>query len=42
MKAAIFERPCLENLKIKHDIEEPKITDHDVLVKIKMTGVNPI
>jgi NADPH:quinone reductase-like Zn-dependent oxidoreductase len=24
------------------DIEEPKITDHDVLVKVKMAGINPI
>ena len=24
------------------DIEEPKITDHDVLIKVKMSGVNPI
>ena len=42
MKAAIFEKPGLENLRINQDIEEPKITDHDVLVKVKMTGVNPI
>lgn len=42
MKAAIFEKPGLENLMINQDIGEPKITDHDVLVKVKMTGVNPI
>ena len=42
MKAAIFDEPGLENLRINQDIEEPKITDHDVLVKVKMTGVNPI
>ena len=42
MKAAIFEKPGLENLKIMEDIEEPKITDHDVLIKVKMSGVNPI
>ncbi len=42
MKAAIFGIPGLENLKIKQDIEEPKITDHDVLVKVKMAGINPI
>ena len=42
MKAAIFEKPGLENLKIIQDIEEPKITDHDVLIKVKMSGVNPI
>ena len=42
MKAAIFEKPGLENLKIKHDVEQPKITDHDVLIRVKATGVNPI
>jgi len=42
MKAAIFEKPGLENLKIKHDVEQPKITDHDVLIRVKVAGVNPI
>jgi NADPH:quinone reductase-like Zn-dependent oxidoreductase len=42
MKAAIFEKPGMENLKIKHDVEQPKITDHDVLIRVKMAGVNPI
>ncbi len=42
MKAAIFEKPGLENLKIKHDLEQPKITDHDVLIRVKSAGVNPI
>ena len=42
MKAPIFEKPGLENLKIKQEIEEPKITDHEVLVKVRMSGVNPI
>ncbi|MGA9153249.1 MAG: alcohol dehydrogenase catalytic domain-containing protein [Candidatus Nitrosopolaris sp.] len=42
MKAAIFEKPGLENLKIKHDVELPKITDHDVLIRVKMAGVNPV
>jgi len=42
MKAAIFEKPGLENLRIKQDTEEPKITEHDVLVKVKMAGINPI
>jgi NADPH:quinone reductase-like Zn-dependent oxidoreductase len=36
MKAAIFEKPGLENLKIKDDVELPKITDHDVLIRVKM------
>jgi len=42
MKAAIFEKPGIENLKINHDVELPKITDHDVLIRVKMAGVNPI
>ena len=42
MKAAIFEKPGLENLQIKHDVEEPKLADHYVLIKVKMCGVNPI
>jgi NADPH:quinone reductase-like Zn-dependent oxidoreductase len=42
MKAAIFEKPGLENLRVKHDVEQPKITDHDVLIRVKMAGVNPI
>ena len=42
MKASFFEKPGLENLSIKLDIEEPKITDHHVLVKVKMAGINPI
>ncbi|MGA9152130.1 MAG: alcohol dehydrogenase catalytic domain-containing protein [Candidatus Nitrosopolaris sp.] len=42
MKAAIFEKPGLENLKIKDDVELPKITDHDVLIRVKMAGVNPV
>src|SRR5215831_9615590 len=42
MKAAIFEKPGLENLKIKHDVEQPKITDHDVLIRVKMAGLNPV
>jgi NADPH:quinone reductase-like Zn-dependent oxidoreductase len=42
MKAAIFETPGLDNLKIIDNAEEPKIGDHDVLIKVMMTGVNPI
>ena len=38
----MIEKPSLENLKIKHDVEQPKITDHDVLIRVKMAGVNPI
>jgi NADPH:quinone reductase-like Zn-dependent oxidoreductase len=42
MKAAFFEKPGIENLQVKRDVEEPKITDHDVLVRVRMCGVNPI
>jgi NADPH:quinone reductase-like Zn-dependent oxidoreductase len=42
MKAAIFDKPGLENLKIRHDVVQPKITDYDVLIRVKMAGVNPI
>src|SRR5919202_392812 len=42
MKAAIFEKPGIENLQIRHNVEEPKITDHDILVRVRMCGVNPI
>ncbi len=42
MRAVIFERQGLEHLNIKEDVEQPTITDHDVLIKIKEAGVNPI
>jgi NADPH:quinone reductase-like Zn-dependent oxidoreductase len=42
MKAAIFEKPGLENLEVKENLVEPKITDHDVLIKVRMCGINPI
>jgi NADPH:quinone reductase-like Zn-dependent oxidoreductase len=42
MKAAIFEKPGIENLQVRQNVEEPKITDHDVLVRVRMCGVNPI
>lgn len=42
MRAAIFEKPGLENLKVTVDAEEPKLTDHDVLIKVKAAGVNSI
>ena len=41
MRAAIFERQGLDNLNVK-DVEQPTITDHDVLIKVKSAGVNPI
>jgi NADPH:quinone reductase-like Zn-dependent oxidoreductase len=42
MKAAIFEKPDLENLKVLDNVQEPKISDHEVLIRVKVTGVNPI
>jgi NADPH:quinone reductase-like Zn-dependent oxidoreductase len=42
MRAAIFERQGLEYLNIKEDVQQPTITDHEVLVKVKSAGVNPI
>src|SRR5918996_1936715 len=42
MKAAIFEKPGLENLRVTDHAEQPKISDHDILIKVKMAGVNPI
>jgi NADPH:quinone reductase-like Zn-dependent oxidoreductase len=42
MKAAIFEKPGLENLRVTDNTEQPKISDHDILIKVKMAGVNPI
>ena len=41
MRAAIFERQGLDNLNVK-DVEQPTITDYDVLIKVKSAGVNPI
>ena len=42
MRAAIFERQGLDNLIVKEDVQQPTITDHDVLIKVKAAGVNPI
>ena len=42
MRAAIFERQGLDNLKVKDDVQQPTITDHDVLIKVYVAGVNPL
>ena len=42
MKAAIFEKPGLENLKVVDNVQEPKISDHDILIKVIVAGINPI
>jgi hypothetical protein len=36
MKAAIFEKPGIENLQIRHNVEEPTLTDRDVLVRVRL------
>ena len=36
MKAAIFENPGLENLRVMDNVKEPQLTDHhDVLIRDK-------
>jgi NADPH:quinone reductase-like Zn-dependent oxidoreductase len=43
MKAAIFDNPGLENLRVMDNVKEPQLTDHhDVLIRVKVGGVNPI
>jgi D-arabinose 1-dehydrogenase-like Zn-dependent alcohol dehydrogenase len=42
MKAAIFDEPGLTNLKVMDNVKEPEIGDHDVLIRVKVAGVNPI
>ncbi len=41
MKALVFDQPGLENLKIT-EAKEPKPERGQVLIKVKMAGVNPI
>ena len=41
MKAAIFEKPGLENLEIK-EYSDPELTDQEILIRVKVTGINPI
>jgi NADPH:quinone reductase-like Zn-dependent oxidoreductase len=42
MKAAIFEKPGLDNLKVENSAEKPKLTDRAVLIRVRIVGVNPI
>ena len=42
MKAAVFEKPGLENLKVTDNAQQPKIGDHDVLIRVRLAGINPI
>ena len=42
MRAAIFDEPGLTNLQVMDNVNKPQINDHDVLVRVKVAGVNPI
>ena len=43
MRAAVFDKPGIENLKVVDDAEKPKLANpDDVLIKVKVAGVNPI
>jgi NADPH:quinone reductase-like Zn-dependent oxidoreductase len=43
MKAAIFDNPGLENLRVLDNVKEPQLTGHnDVIIRVKVAGVNPI
>jgi NADPH:quinone reductase-like Zn-dependent oxidoreductase len=43
MRAAVFDNPGIENLKVMDNVERPKLTNpDDVLIKVKVAGVNPI
>ena len=42
MRAAIFEKQGFENLKIKDNVQNPEVSDYDVLIKVISAGVNPI
>ena len=41
MKAVIFEKAGIENLGVK-DVAMPDVGSHDVLVRVKAAGVNPV
>jgi NADPH:quinone reductase-like Zn-dependent oxidoreductase len=41
VKATVFEKNGLDNLEIK-DVPRPSADSHDVLIRVKMAGVNPI
>ena len=43
MRAAVFDKPGIENLKVMDNVEKPKLTNPDnVLIKVKVAGLNPI
>ena len=41
MKTAFFKKPGLENLEIR-EYADPQLTDHEVLIRVKVAGINPI
>jgi NADPH:quinone reductase-like Zn-dependent oxidoreductase len=41
MKALVFDRSGLENLGFRI-VDDPKVEDNDVLIKVLMAGVNPV
>jgi NADPH:quinone reductase-like Zn-dependent oxidoreductase len=43
MRAAVFDKPGIENLKVMDNVEKPKLVNPDnVLIKVKVAGLNPI
>jgi NADPH:quinone reductase-like Zn-dependent oxidoreductase len=38
----VFGEPGLANLRIMHNVKEPDMSDLDILVRVKVAGVNPI
>jgi NADPH:quinone reductase-like Zn-dependent oxidoreductase len=43
MRAAVFDKHGIENLRVRDDVEKPKLVyPDDVLIKVKVAGVNPI
>ncbi|XDF45335.1 alcohol dehydrogenase catalytic domain-containing protein [Saccharolobus solfataricus] len=41
MKALVFDKSGLENLKVK-EVQEPQLGPHDVLIRVVKSGLNPI
>jgi NADPH:quinone reductase-like Zn-dependent oxidoreductase len=43
MRAAVFDKTGIENLKVMDNVEKPKLANPDnVLIKVKVAGLNPI
>jgi NADPH:quinone reductase-like Zn-dependent oxidoreductase len=43
MRAAVFDKPGIENLKVMDNVEKPELANPDnVLIKVKVAGLNPI